>query len=92
VEVKPETWRKQLHELLELHGPAGVVFVDGDCRGSWADDRLRDLVLLLRDAAPRARPALCTFPPANKPRRYRPPATQVRRFSETELEKLRELL
>ncbi len=88
----PDNWRKELQALLELHRPASVVFVDGACEGPWADKRLRDLVLLLRDAAPHAKPALCTFPPPNKLRRYRPPAAQVVRLDATQLDRLKELL
>lgn len=29
----PDTWRKDLQALLDFHGPAGVVFVDGACEG-----------------------------------------------------------
>ena len=86
-----DAWRQEMQNLLKLHDPAGVVFVDGDCSGNWADRRLRDLVLLLRDV-PAARPALCVYPPPDKPRRYRPPAAQVRRVDPARLDQLRELL
>ncbi len=86
-------WREELRKLLELHNPNGVIFVDGQCAGPWRDVRLRDLMLLLRDAAPRAKPALCAFPPAAKPnRRYRPPAGKVFLFDHLNLDKLKELL
>lgn len=89
----PDRWRKDLQEILDLHQPNSVVFVDGSCAGTWADKRLRDLVLLLRDAAPRAKPALWLFPPLPKTgRRYRPPSAQVRQFNETQLDQIRSLL
>jgi hypothetical protein len=89
---KPDMWRKELQEMLEMHDPAGVVFIDGDCDGSWADTRLRDLVALMRDSVPQAKRALCTFPPPNKPRRYRPPVSLVVRLDPAQLDKLKELL
>ena len=86
-------WREDLRGLLELHNPNGVIFVDGQCAGPWRDVRLRDLMLLLRDAAPRAKPALCAFPPPAKPnRRYRPPAGKVFLFDSQNLDKVKELL
>lgn len=88
----PDNWRKELQELLQHHQPTGVVFVDGDCQGPWADKRLRDLLVLLPDVAPRAKPALCLFPPDNKSRRYRPRATEVRRLDSATLEGLADLL
>jgi len=88
----PDTWRAELQDLLQLHNPAAVVFVDGQCSGAWADKRLRDLMMLLGDAAPRAERALCIFPPPIKPRRYRPPAGQVRKLDHTQLDRLYQLL
>lgn len=89
----PDRWRKDLQKMLKLHRPDSVVFVDGACAGAWADKRLRDLVLLLRDAAPKARPALCLFSPLPKTdRRYRPPWVQVRSFEKTKLEEIKSLL
>ena len=86
----PDRWRKDLQEMLDLHRPTGVVFVDGSCAGTWADKRLRDLVLLLRDAAPGAKPALCLFSPLPKTgRRYRPAASQFGYFDETQLDRIK---
>lgn len=92
------TWQRGLQKILNLYDNpragvlAGVVFVDGDCNGPWADQRLRDLVVLLSDAAPRTKQALCTFPPPVKPRRYRPPKGLVKRIDGGQLDELKELL
>ncbi len=85
----PDTWNEELKDRLK-NQPAVLVFVDGECSGAWADKRLRDLLMLLRDAAPRARAALCVFPPP-KARRFRPRPSEVSRLEPAQLEKLREL-
>ncbi len=90
--AKPDKWKAQLKAQLAL-GPAGVVFVDGDCDASWADQRRRDLFkFLLPDVAPGARAALCVFPPPDKERFYHPPPALVTRLADTELDRLRDVL
>jgi hypothetical protein len=90
--ASPDSWMAELQNLVERYDPASVIFVDGNCSGAWADKRLRDLVLLLRDSAPRANRALCLFPPPNKSRRFRPAPGLVRKLDSTELDRLRELI
>ena len=67
--AEPDLWHRELENLVRLHDPAGVVFVDGDCAGEWRDKRMREVIAVLRSNAPRLTPALCVFPPPVKPDR-----------------------
>jgi hypothetical protein len=89
----PDLWRTEFQELLTLHAPGSVVFVDGECAGPWRDIRLRDLLLLLKEAAPLAKPALCVFPPSEKPdRRLKPSRSQIAYIDYQQLDELSKLL
>jgi hypothetical protein len=89
----PDLWRAEFQKLLTLHGPGSVVFVDGECAGPWRDIRLRDLLLLLEEAAPLAKPALCVFPPPEKPdRRLKPRRSQIAYIDYQQLDELSKLL
>lgn len=89
----PDSWRTEFQKLLNLHGPGSVVFVDGECAGPWRDIRLRDLLLLLKEAAPMAKPALCVFPPPEKPdRRLKLSRAQIAYIDYQQLDELSKLL
>ncbi len=91
--AKPDDWHMEMGQRIEMWNAVNVVFVDGQCAGSWRDTRLRHMIGIAHEAMPTRIPGLCRFPPPNKPdRRVNPTPDRLICFDPGQLDQLKLLL